>query len=278
MNAIPVAMFLKDPSSWVAQPGCECQSSGVGVVHEVSKTPVVYAAGAGIPGLTSQETAILAAVLSGLATFILLLIPILCCLCPLACCTCCGFGKKKSAAAANMQRNGYTSGLMKSDNDSYWSNGIWGKGGKAEHLYDVDMKLPRPWVDSTSGSHLDSSAHDQKDGGWEGVDISRDELDAAVRHNNGVALRHGNGLNTTMTSQSGIVTYAGEHGGIGNAGAENVVYSTVDRNRGGGDEVITEYTTTRRVDMHIGGLSQDEAEGYYTKTFGHQASTTNMPL
>lgn len=45
--------------------------------------------------------------------------------------------------------------------------------------------------------------------------------------------------------------------------------SSMDRGRAGGDEVITEYTTTRRLDMTIGGMSQDEAEGYYTQTYGN---------
>ena len=48
--------------------------------------------------------------------------------------------------------------------------------------------------------------------------------------------------------------------------------STVDRNRSaaggaGGDEVITEYATTRRLDISVGGMSQDEAERYYTKEY-----------
>ena len=45
-------------------------------------------------------------------------------------------------------------------------------------------------------------------------------------------------------------------------------YSSTERSRGGGDEVITEYTTTRRVDMHIGAMNPEEAEGYYTQTYG----------
>ena len=49
-------------------------------------------------------------------------------------------------------------------------------------------------------------------------------------------------------------------------------YSTVDRNRSaggvaGGDEVITEYATTRRLDISVGGMSQDEAEKYYTREY-----------
>ena len=49
-------------------------------------------------------------------------------------------------------------------------------------------------------------------------------------------------------------------------------YSTVDRNRSaggvaGGDEVITEYATTRRLDISVGCMSQDEAEKYYTREY-----------
>ena len=47
-------------------------------------------------------------------------------------------------------------------------------------------------------------------------------------------------------------------------------YSTVDRNRSagaGGDEIITEYATTRRLDVSFGGMTQDEAEKYYTKEY-----------
>lgn len=69
---------------------------------------MVYAAGTGgaLPGLTPEETAILAGVLTGLAAFLFLLLPILCCLCPIPC-ACCGksagggwWGKKKSAAVS----------------------------------------------------------------------------------------------------------------------------------------------------------------------------------
>ena len=75
---------------------------------------MLYTAGAGgaLPGLTPEETAILAGVLTGLALFLFLLLPILCCLCP----ACCGFGKKKGAASGghregNLQRY-VTSGHM----------------------------------------------------------------------------------------------------------------------------------------------------------------------
>ncbi|XP_060608397.1 uncharacterized protein LOC132760433 isoform X1 [Ruditapes philippinarum] len=250
MSAVPVAEFLKDPSSWVAQPGCECRSAGVGIVNEVVP---LYTAGTGgsLPGLTSEETAILAGVLTGLATFLFLLLPILCCLCPLPW-ACCGCGKKKAAAAGAGHRHG---NIARSD-ASFWSTGSWGKGDKMDydHLYGVDMKLPRPWVDNSS-NHFDSKLH--HDGGWEGADMTRDEIDAAIRSN-------GAGGESEIAAQSGIVTYASGEGGHDNAG-----YSSAERSRGGGDEVITEYTTTRRVDMHIGAMNPEEAEGYYTQTYGH---------
>ncbi|KAL4216554.1 hypothetical protein ACF0H5_024277 [Mactra antiquata] len=261
-NTIPVAEFLKDPSSWVATPGCECRSAGVGIVHDIDKAPMVYAAGAGgaLPGLTAEETAILAGVLTGLAAFLFLLLPILCCLCP---CACCGkssggwFGKKKSAAVSSGHKH---ANITRSDNESFWSTGSWNKGDKMdyEHLYGVDMKLPRPWVDSSmGGNHMDSRAHELQDGGWEGVDMTRDEIDAAVRAGNG------GGSAEELVGQSGIVTYASADGGNANAG-----YSAAETSRGGGDEVITEYTTTRRVDMTIGGMNPEEAEGYYSQTYG----------
>lgn len=58
---------------------------------------------ASLPGLTREETAILAGVLTGLAAFLFLALPILCCLCPFPClccpwcydaCLCCGKKKK----------------------------------------------------------------------------------------------------------------------------------------------------------------------------------------
>lgn len=257
-----MAEFLKDPSSWIATPGCECKSAGIGIIHDVHKTPMVYTAGAGgaLPGLTPEETAILAGVLTGLATFLFLLLPILCCLCPLPW-ACCGGGKKKAAAASSGHRN---ENMARSD-ESFWSSGSWGKGDKMdyEHLYGVDMKLPRPWVDN---GHFDSKIHEMQDGGWEGVDMTRDEIDAAVRS--------GNGAGEEVTAQSGIVTYASGEGGSGGGGG----YSTAERSAGrsGGDEVITEYTTTRRVDMTIGGMTPEEAEGYYSQTYGQGGQGSDM--
>ena len=71
-----------------------------GFVQAVDKEPMAYTASAGgLPGLTPEETAILAGILTALATFLFLLIPILCCLCPL--CAGCGKGKKKSVAVTN---------------------------------------------------------------------------------------------------------------------------------------------------------------------------------
>lgn len=241
MSATTLAMFLTDPASWIAQPGCECQSYGVGLVHEVAKTPIVYAAGRGNSGLTSQEAAILAAALIGLATFLFLLIPILCCLCPIPC-TCCGFGKQKAAAAVNKHRN---TNISRSDNESLWSTGSWSGNDKTtdyRHNYGVDMKLPRPWVDnSTSGDGI------------------------------GNVMRQGNGIG--KSTQSGIVSFsASDHGGAVKTGAENVA---LDRSRVvGGDEVTTECTTVRRIDMHVAGMSQNEVERYYNKTFGRNSEMT----
>ncbi|XP_052237452.1 uncharacterized protein LOC127848837 [Dreissena polymorpha] len=252
----PEKLFGKNPAEWVLQPGCECSAAGVGFVHEVQKGPEVYAASAGaIPGLTPEETAILAGVLTGLATFLFLLIPILCCLCPLS--GCCGAGKKKAAAAAASQRQ---SNMMRSEHE-FWNGNSLGKGEKMdyENLYGVDMKLPRPWVDnSMNGSHFD-----KQDGEWEGIDVSRDEIDAGLRGGNG---RMGG---EELAEQSGIVTYAsGEAMAGGSGSGGGAAYTSMDRGRSGGDEVITEYTTTRRVDMTIGGMSQEEAEGYYAQNFG----------
>ena len=71
-----------------------------GIVNAVRPGADVVVAGSGgaIPGLTAEETAILAGVLVGLATFLFLLLPILCCLCPLPCLA--GVCGKKGAAAA----------------------------------------------------------------------------------------------------------------------------------------------------------------------------------
>ncbi|WAR29505.1 hypothetical protein MAR_003073 [Mya arenaria] len=197
----PSALFLKDPVDWVAQTGCECSAAGIGYVHDVQKGPAVYTAGTGgaLPGLTPEETAILAGILTGLATFLFLLLPILCCLCPL-CAGCCG--RKKAAA--------------------------------------------------------------MHEGGWEGIDVSRDEIDAGASRGDG---------GMEIVERSGMVSHAaaggGGGGGLGGEGGySNAGYSSMDRGRGGGDEVITEYTTTRRVDMTIGAMSPEEAEGYYAQNYG----------
>lgn len=265
MTNVPAGvMFLKDPIDWTVPDGvsCLCRSVGVGIVHEVHPGASVAVAGAGgaIPGLTAEETAILAGVLVGLATLLFLLLPILCCLCPFPCAIC----GKKGAAAAGAGAHGHTA-RKGSDAESFWSRGSWGAQDKMdyENLYGVDMKLPRPWYDSQRGGHFDSKLRGMENDGWEGVDMTRDEID--------VAARAGGGDVGETVAQTGLVTYAAqEQGGssMGNGG----VYSTVDRNRSaaggaGGDEVITEYATTRRLDISVGGMSQDEAERYYTKEY-----------
>lgn len=74
-----------------------------GVVNSVVKAPEVRTAGFGIiPGLTPEESALLAAILAALLTLLLLLIPILCCLTPLF--AACGGRKKKAHRHANMAR------------------------------------------------------------------------------------------------------------------------------------------------------------------------------
>lgn len=57
---------------------------------------------AAVGGMSHDDTAVLAGVLAGLATFLFLALPILCCLCPLpfACCGGGGAGKKAAAAGA----------------------------------------------------------------------------------------------------------------------------------------------------------------------------------
>lgn len=62
---------------------------------------------AAVTTMSDDDTAVLAGVLAGLATFLFLALPILCCLCPLpfACCGGGGGGAgKKGAAAAGAQR------------------------------------------------------------------------------------------------------------------------------------------------------------------------------
>ena len=57
---------------------------------------------AAVGGMSHDDTAVLAGILAGLATFLFLALPILCCLCPLpfACCGGGGAGKKAAAAGA----------------------------------------------------------------------------------------------------------------------------------------------------------------------------------
>ena len=70
-------------------------------VNSVVTTPEVRTSGFGIiPGLTPEESALLAAILAALLTLLLLLIPILCCLTPL--CAKCG-GKKKEKHHSNVK-------------------------------------------------------------------------------------------------------------------------------------------------------------------------------
>ncbi|KAK3577358.1 hypothetical protein CHS0354_008455 [Potamilus streckersoni] len=113
-----------------------------GVVNDVKSAVLGYpVTGGGLPGLTVEETAIVAGVLSGLAALLFLLLPILCCLCPLAlCCPCC-FGKgqgTKGAAAAGGHKNGNLrrSGSYGTDVESFWSKGSWDKM-DYENLYGV---------------------------------------------------------------------------------------------------------------------------------------------
>lgn len=273
MSNIPTeTQFFKGPEQWIQEPGCVCRSSGVAIVHDVTKTPMTYTAGAGgaLPGLTPEETAILAGILTGLAIFLFLLLPILCCLCPFPC-LCCGKGKKKGMLAAGGHRS---ANLARSDNGSFWTGKSWGGAGGEkvdyDNLYGVDMKLPRPWVDNGS-AHFDSKMNDLHDGGWEGVDMTRDEIDAAIRAGN---------VGEEAIATQGVVSYAENSGGSAlvhasgsGLGNDSGMYSTVERKRGAGDEIITEYTTTRRVDMHIGGMDERQAEGYYT---AHYIDDPNM--
>ena len=76
-------------------------------VKSIERTPLLYEAGPTIGGLSHQDTAILAGVLTGLATFLFLALPILCCLCPLPCCgACCGKGGAAAAAGKKKQTAG----------------------------------------------------------------------------------------------------------------------------------------------------------------------------
>lgn len=73
-------------------------------VDKIDTVPIVQATAPAIGGLSHEDTAILAGILTGLATFLFLALPILCCLCPLPCCPCCGGGaagsKHKKTAGA----------------------------------------------------------------------------------------------------------------------------------------------------------------------------------
>ena len=91
----------------VKEDGSNMTSYFTAAVKSVEAVPVTVATGGAgaIPGLTAEETAILAGVLIGLATFLFLLLPILCCLLPVPC-LCGACGKKRAAAiAAGKQRH-----------------------------------------------------------------------------------------------------------------------------------------------------------------------------
>ncbi|KAJ8311582.1 hypothetical protein KUTeg_010937 [Tegillarca granosa] len=92
-------------------------------VQYINHTADPYA-GAVIPGLSHRDTALLAGILTGLAAFLFLALPILCCLCPLPC-ACCGGGAggKGGKRGKSGGGRGGTERSMEGDYDSRWRQG-----------------------------------------------------------------------------------------------------------------------------------------------------------
>ncbi|XP_061185299.1 uncharacterized protein LOC133193378 [Saccostrea echinata] len=270
----------------MADPSCVC-SGGFATVDKIDTVPVVQATAPAIGGLSHDDTAILAGILTGLATFLFLALPILCCLCPLPCCPCCGGGaagskSKRTAGAigAAKVKEMETISHRSTDVDSVHSfrtfNKEWDKLDKYDYdnLYEVDMKLPRAWLESLRGvpnDQIDSKLR-ELESGWEGQDVRNYELEA-LRHEN--LLRHENMMNADAGYQSGTGSV-----GYSNAAYRGDGYAEGMGSMGGGIEIertrqinITtaasqlpeqEYIMEREFRQELGGLENDNFEKIYT--------------
>ncbi|XP_067653786.1 uncharacterized transmembrane protein DDB_G0289901-like [Haliotis asinina] len=135
---------MKRGEYWVTKPYCYCHGAALFAVNGLRHVPHVNGMGlVPLPGLSRDETAILAAILMALAFFLFLMFFIFCLLCP------------------------------------WWRKGVCcgskhGAGGlkKSEHLTEVDYKLPRAWLDTFKGipeDQFDAKIKELETGGWAGM-------------------------------------------------------------------------------------------------------------
>ncbi|KAK3094826.1 hypothetical protein FSP39_006788, partial [Pinctada imbricata] len=251
-------------------------------VEEIKPAPLFYESAPTIGGLSHQDTAILAGVLTGLATFLFLALPILCCLCPLPCCAACGRGgaaaaaKKKSAGAIGAQKARQLETISARSTDVESVNSFrsfskeWDKLDKYDYdnLHEVDMRLPRVWLESlrgVPGHQLDDKLRELETG-WEGQDIRQSELERRDLYSNEYAsgeLDHvGGGMGGVMAGGMGGGmstggTYVSAMGGGG--GYTNASYE--------GMEGPIEIERTRQINIETTTSQLPEAEYIYAKDF-----------
>ncbi|KAK3577357.1 hypothetical protein CHS0354_008454 [Potamilus streckersoni] len=89
-----------------------------------------------------------------------------------------------------------------------------------------------------------------------------DERDGAVRSEGMDAM-----------AQSGEMVFAGRGG---NSRMNSSSFKQGGAALDGDEEVITEYAQTRRIDVHIGRLNEDEIEKYYEKEYAQDFSKDNF--
>ncbi|XP_069102848.1 uncharacterized protein [Argopecten irradians] len=249
--------------SMSADPNCVCEG-GFGEVTSIVKSPLFYGAGMGVlPGLSHQDTAILAGVLTGLATFLFLAIPILCCLCPFPCLCCGGAGGKSSKAMAAAAAGGAAKRKEKHMHDGISGRSTdvesimsfrsfdknWDKLDKVDYdnLYEVDMKLPRVWLETLRGvpeDQIDGRLQELEATNWQGADMYRGD----GRHG---AFDEGGNMQTlerNMTMETS--------GGYGTGGGNGHIYSTSTSGRDGGQ--VLEWETTRQINIAASELPEQE--------------------
>ncbi|XP_071140656.1 uncharacterized protein [Mytilus edulis] len=242
---------------------CEC-SSEFGYAEVVKGQTSTSA----ITGMTDDETAVLAGVLAGLATFLFLALPLLCCLCPLpfACCGG-GGGKKKAAAAAaaagaQKRKNihefsRFVNSGRSTDVESIGSYRSWDKNWDKldrfdhDNLYEVDMKLPRVWLETLRGvpdDEVETRLRElTRDGGWEGgndVNMGKQMSEMEMRRE--------------MYEESGS-------GGMGTDGGRYASVQRMDGSGGGGEELIAEYEISRHITMDTTRMTLPETEYIYER-------------
>uniref|UniRef100_K1Q899 Uncharacterized protein n=1 Tax=Magallana gigas TaxID=29159 RepID=K1Q899_MAGGI len=277
----------------MADPSCVC-SGGFATVDKIDTVPIVQATAPAIGGLSHEDTAILAGILTGLATFLFLALPILCCLCPLPCCPCCGGGAagskhKKTAGAigAAKMREMETVSHRSTDVDSVHSfrtfNKEWDKLDKYDYdnLYEVDMKLPRAWVESLRGvpnDQIDRKLRELETD-WEGQDVRNYELEA-LRHENIMnmdagyqsgsgsmgysnAAYRGDGYADVMGANMGSMGTMGSMGSMG-GGIEIERTRQINITTAASQLPEQEYIMEREFRQELNGLDNDNFDKIYT--------------